>query len=191
MMLDQLIDGTLISASIDTFTILWDVSTGNPLNKFKPLSTTNGPVTCLKQLPSGYIVFAGNDSSLYTWNVTGNNTPSLFATTSSHMLQPPCQAIVLYSDSSLVYSSKGIDTDIMIVDGLSQLNYNKSFTLTDGTWTTCLENQGIFNLINNLCQILFKIVNFIKIFSAVVLIINLNVSEKLNLVHRLESIYIL
>lgn len=147
LVIDQLSNGNLISGSADTYTIIWDLTSTNKLNKFRPITTTTA-VNCLTQLPDDSIAFAGgNSQAIYTWKITGPSSENKIDTTTNIISTTPCQDMILYNGSYIAVASSGKATYLVDVTDTSNLQLSETLSLVYSTQSMCLETQGIDTLI--------------------------------------------
>ena len=147
LVIDQLSNGNLISGSADYSSIIWNLTSGLQLNNMQPISST-AAVSCLKELPSGSIAFAGGSSqSFHTWTVSGPGVQNKIATSANIISTTPCQAMIAYNNSLLAVASSG--TQVYLVDQTSSTNLNLIKTLSSTySYSTCLETQGKLYVLN-------------------------------------------
>jgi WD40 repeat protein len=138
--LQVLSSGLLVSGSSDQYAIVWNLTTGNYTNKFKPL--VNSPVTCLQELGDGSISFGGNKSYIYTYKLTGLMTQTSINNLSSFLSnEMPCQAMMLYQNT-LVTGSSYKRTLLINAATSSNLVYTGSLNFTNPS-VSCLDNLGM------------------------------------------------
>jgi WD40 repeat protein len=142
LVIDQLSNGNLISGSADTYTIIWDLTSANKLNKFRPITSTTA-VNCLKQLPDDRIAFAGgNSQAIHTWEITGTNSETKIDTTTNIISTTPCNDMILYNSSYIAVASSGKATYLVDVTDTSNLQLSVNLSLVYSTQSMCLETQG-------------------------------------------------
>lgn len=99
--LELLSNGYLASGSTDTYTIIWDTSSGVQISKF--LAVNSKAVTCMKQVKSTQLFIGGADQSIYFWDISNMASPNRLAISASY-LTGGCTDMCMFDTDHLVVS---------------------------------------------------------------------------------------
>lgn len=128
--LEVILDDYLLSGSDDTYSYLWNFTSGTMIEGSRPVNDQE--ITCIKELPSSGIVFAGNDPSIYVYNGGSVNTVSDILSG-----EAPCMAVAFY-DQYLVVATSGVDIQFFTFDS-SGVYYTRSIQLDTSSSVLCLD----------------------------------------------------
>ena len=101
--LELLSNGYLASGSSDSYSIIWNPSSGAQIGSFIPVNSH--AVTCMKQINPTQLAIGGVDDSVYFWNITNSASPARIDITSS-FVTVNCTDINMYDAEHIVVSSR-------------------------------------------------------------------------------------
>ena len=101
--LELLGNGYLASGSSDSYSIIWNTSSGAQIASFIPVNSN--AVTCMKQISSTQLAVGGTDQSIFFWDISNSASPNRIDITPSY-LTGSCTDLSMFDSDHLVVSSQ-------------------------------------------------------------------------------------